>query len=237
VPTTYAGSEMTDILGETRDGIKTTQRSPKILPEIVIYDVDLTLDLPSRITATSGMNAIAHAVEALYAADTNPVTQLLAEEGIRQLAGGLPALMDQPRDALARGGALMGAWLCGLCLANASMALHHKLCHVLGGSFGLPHAETHSIVLPHAAAYNALAAPEAMRRVASALGADDAIAGLQGLKQRLVGSLRLADIGLRAEDIDRAADIACSAPYPNPRPLERCAIRALIESAYQGRSP
>ncbi len=168
LPTTYAGSEMTPILGETRDGVKRTLRDAKVLPEIVIYDVDLTLGLPVHISATSGMNAIAHAVEALYARDRNPLVSLMAEEGIAALARALPRITRNRGDREARSGALYGAWLCGVCLGTVGMALHHKLCHALGGSFGLPHAETHAIVLPHATAYNASAAPAAMARRAGA---------------------------------------------------------------------
>jgi alcohol dehydrogenase class IV len=159
VPTTYAGSEMTPILGQTERGVKTTQRSPAILPEVVIYDVDLTLTLPPALTATSGLNAIAHAVEALYAQDRNPIVSLMAEEGIAALARSLPVLVDAASDLAARSDALYGAWLCGACLGAVGMALHHKLCHTLGGSFDLPHAETHAVVLPHAVAYNSAAAP------------------------------------------------------------------------------
>ena len=138
LPTTYAGSEMTPILGETSGGAKTTQRSPKVLPEVVIYDVDLTLGLPPAVSATSGMNAIAHAVEALYAKDRNPVISMMAEEGISALARSLPRISADPHDREARSGALYGAWLCGTCLGAVGMALHHKLCHVLGGMFDLP---------------------------------------------------------------------------------------------------
>ena len=237
VPTTYAGSEMTDILGETRDGAKVTQRSPKILPETVIYDPDLTFGLPQQVTATSGMNAIAHAIEALYAADTNPVTGLLAEEGIRLLSRSLPDLMPTPHDAGLRSVALEGAWLCGMCLANAAMALHHKICHVLGGSFGLPHAETHTAMLPYTAAYNAGAAPQAMQAVARALDANDAVTGLHALKRKLVGGMTLKTLGLAEGDIDRAAEIACANPYPNPRPIAFEAIRAMIAAAHAGDVP
>ena len=152
VPTSYAGSEMTSILGETRDGVKTTQSSPKVLPETVIYDVDLTLTMPSSLSATSGLNAIAHAVEALYARDRNPVVSLMAEEGIRNLARALPKIKADTGDIEARTEALYGAWLCGSCLGAVGMALHHKLCHTLGGAFNLPHAETHAAILPHAVA-------------------------------------------------------------------------------------
>ncbi|WP_018261777.1 maleylacetate reductase [Methylobacterium sp. WSM2598] len=237
VPTTYAGSEMTPILGETRDGVKTTQRSDRILPETVIYDVDLTLGLPVGLSATSGMNAIAHAVEALYARDRNPIVSLMAEEAIRALAGALPAILRDPGDRAARADALYGAWLAGTCLGAVGMALHHKLCHVLGGSFDLPHAETHTVVLPHAVAYNAAAAPDAMARVARALDAPEAARGLFDLAASLGGPTGLAALGMPAEGLDRAADLAAAGSSWNPRPVERAPIRRLLEDAYHGRRP
>lgn len=231
IPTSYAGSEMTNILGETDKGLKTTRRDPKIQPETVIYDPDLLATLPDRFAATSGLNAIAHAVEALYAADGNPIVSLMAEEGIRALARALP-MGGEGHDE-----ALYGAWLCGTVLGSAAMALHHKLCHVLGGTFNLPHAETHAIVLPHATAYNAGATPEAMARIARALGAGDAAGGLHALAKRIGAPLALKDIGMPEEGLDQAADIAVSSPYPNPRPLERAAIRRLLDHAWHGRAP
>jgi maleylacetate reductase len=237
IPTTYAGSEMTPILGETEGGRKTTQTTPKVLPRAVIYDVDLTLGLPPGLSATSGMNAIAHAVEALYAQDRNPVTSLMAEAGIRALAAALPMIIARPDDPAARAGALYGAWLCAICLASAGMALHHKLCHVLGGSFNLPHAETHTVVLPHAMAYNAAAAPDAAARVAAALGVEDAAQGLFELAGRLGAPRSLAAIGMPEDGIDRAADQAVQTPYWNPRPIERGAIRGLIARAWAGEPP
>ena len=149
IPTTYAGSEMTDILGETAGGEKTTRRDPSILPETVIYDVGLTRSLPPSLTVTSGLNAMAHAAEALYAPDRNPIVSLMAADAIRALCLALPAIARNPDDRDARASALYGAWLCGAALGGTSMALHHKLCHVLGGSFDTPHAETHAILLPH----------------------------------------------------------------------------------------
>jgi alcohol dehydrogenase class IV len=237
LPTTYAGSEMTPILGETKDGVKTTQRTPKVLPEVVIYDVDLTLTLPVGLTATSGMNAIAHAVEALYAKDGNPIVSLMAEEGIAALARALPRIVTEPGDQEARSDALYGAWLCGVCLGAVGMALHHKLCHTLGGTFDLPHAETHTIVLPHATAYNAPAAPEAMARIARALGAEDAAGGLYDLAVRIGAPRSLAAIGMPESGLDRAADLAVTNPYWNPRPIERPGIRQLLQDAYEGRLP
>jgi alcohol dehydrogenase class IV len=237
VPTTYAGSEMTPILGQTERGVKTTQRSPAILPEIVIYDVDLTLTLPPALTATSGLNAIAHAVEALYAQDRNPIVSLMAEEGIAALARSLPVLTDAASDLAARSDALYGAWLCGACLGVVGMALHHKLCHTLGGSFDLPHAETHAVVLPHAVAYNSAAAPAAMSRIARALGSGDAARGLYDLAGRLGAPRALRELGMSEEGIERAADLAVQNPYWNPRPVERDAVRDLLARAWSGAPP
>jgi len=236
-PTTYAGSEMTPILGETKDGRKTTLTSPKVLPEVVIYDVDLTLTLPPALSLTSGMNAIAHAVEALYAREANPVITLMAEEGIAALARALPVIVPSPKDREARSDALYGAWLCGICLGSVGMALHHKLCHTLGGTFDLPHSETHTAVLPHAVAYNAPAAPDAMRRVARALGVGEAAGGLYDLASKLGAKMALRDLGMPESGIDRAADLALQNPYFNPRPLERDAIRTLIRNAWAGVRP
>ncbi|UJX46689.1 maleylacetate reductase [Xanthobacter sp. YC-JY1] len=237
IPTTYAGSEMTPILGETQEGRKTTIRSLDVLPEAVIYDVDLTLTLPAGLSATSGVNAIAHAVEALYARDRNPVISLMAEDGIRTLSSALPILIHEPANIEARTMALYGAWLCGCCLGAVGMALHHKLCHTLGGTFNLPHAETHTIVLPHAVAYNAPAAPEAMAAITRALGAPDAAQGLFDLVRALGVPRALSEIGMPADGIDTAADIAVENPYWNPRPVTRDGIRALIARAYAGERP
>jgi alcohol dehydrogenase class IV len=228
---------MTPILGETRGGLKTTQRSPKILPETVIYDVDLTLSLPPGLSTTSGINAIAHAVEALYATDRNPIISLMAEDGIAALARALPAIVSDPANRSARSDALYGAWLCGACLGAVGMALHHKLCHTLGGAFDLPHAETHTVVLPHAIAYNAASAPDAMARIARALGTKDPADGIYDLAGRLGAPRALRDLGMPENGIDRAADLAAQSPYPNPRPIERAAIRDLIGRAWAGDRP
>ncbi len=237
VPTTYAGSEMTPIWGLTEGGLKKTGRDPRVLPRAVIYDPTLTLSLPAALSATSGMNAIAHCVEALYAVDANPIVSMWAAEGIRALAAALPVIVARPDDLAARSDALYGAWLAGASLGAVSMALHHKLCHTLGGTFNLPHAETHTIVLPHATAYNRDAAPEAMARIAHALGAGDAAQGLQALARRLGAPTALRTLGVQEADLDRAADIASREPYPNPRPIDRAAIRALLQDAWSGAPP
>jgi maleylacetate reductase len=237
IPTTYAGSEMTNLLGETSGGEKRTFRDPKIRPETVIYDVELTLSLPKGLSITSGLNAMAHAVEGLYARDGNPVLSLMAEDGIRALGAALPVIGRDPADKAARSDALYGAWLCGIVLGSSSVAIHHKLCHVLGGSFDLPHAETHAIILPHAIAYNASAAPEAISRVARALGVGEAAPGLFDMAKAAGAPTALRDIGMPESGLDRAADLAVADPYWNPRPIERNAIRALLDDAWHGRRP
>lgn len=237
VPTTYAGSEMTPILGQTENGVKTTLRNTVVLPKSVIYDVSLTLSLPPALSATSGLNAMAHAVEALYAQDRNPIVSLMAEEGIAALAQSLPGVVANPQDRQARAQAQYGAWLCGICLGSAGMALHHKLCHVLGGTFDLPHAETHAIMLPHTAAYNEPEASEAMRRAARALGADSAAEGLWTLAGRVKAPRALKDIGMPESGIDKAVELALKNPYWNPRPLTEQDIRALIHRAWAGEPP
>ncbi|KAI2633021.1 putative maleylacetate reductase [Hypomontagnella submonticulosa] len=236
IPTTYAGSEVTPILGETDAGRKTTRSDPKILPSAVVYDVDLTMTLPVSLTATSGINAIAHAVEALYARNTNPIINLFAAEGVKALANSLPILISEPSSRSARSSALYGAWLCGICLGNVGMSIHHKLCHALGGSFNLPHSETHTIVLPHALSYNAPKVPKAMKALAEALpeSEGDATRGLNILLQKLKVERGLKALGMQESDIDKAADIAVSNPYWNPRPIERGLIRELIRRAWAG---
>jgi len=236
VPTTYSGSEMTTIWGVSEGGAKKTGRDPKVLPRAVIYDPELTLGLPPAVSAASGMNAIAHCAEALYAHDGNPIVSLMAEEGIRALASSLPSVVASPRDIRLRSDALYGAWLAGMSIATTSVALHHKLCHVLGG-FGLPHAEAHSIVLPHAMRYNQNAAPEAMARIRKALEASDAATGLFDLEKKLGIPMRLADIGMKEADLERAARIAVEAPYPNPRKVEYEPVLGLLRDAYEGRRP
>jgi maleylacetate reductase len=237
IPTTYAGSEMTPIYGLTEEGLKRTGRDIRVLPKTVIYDPELSRRLPTGLSYVSGMNAIAHAAEGLYARDGNPVMSLIAEEGIRALAVGLRGIKNSAEDLPARADCLYGAWLCGTVLGHVGMALHHKLCHTLGGSFNLPHAETHAIVLPHALAYTNDFAPQAMQRIAKALAHTNAAQGVFELGQELGIPSGLRDIGMKESDLDDACDIALSNPYWNPRPIERAPIRALLQNAWEGNKP
>jgi maleylacetate reductase len=235
---------MTPIYGITEAGVKKTGRDARVMPRTVIYDPELTLTLPLGLTVTSALNAIAHAAEGLYAHDGNPVVALMAEEAIRASAAALAPLQANPRDLAARGDALYGAWLAGIVLGSVAMGLHHKLCHTLGGSFNLPHAETHTVVLPHAMAYNSAAASEAMARIARALHAadptlptHDAPLALQQLAARNGAPTALAALGMPASGLDRVAELAVQTPYPNPRPLEHAALRGLLQRAFDGSPP
>lgn len=235
IPTTYAGSEMTPILGETADGQKITRSDPKILPGTVIYDVDFTMTLPAGMSATSGVNAIAHAVEAVYAVNKNPITTLLALEGIKALSESLPVIVKDTGNRAAREKALYGAWLCGVCLGSVGMSLHHKLCHTLGGSFGLPHAQTHTVVLPHALAHNLPGLSDEVReRLAGAFGGSDAVEGLNRLLEKLGVERGLRKFGMKEEDVEKAAGLAMEREYPNPRKLEKEKIKEVIRRAWAG---
>lgn len=235
IPTSYAGSEMTDILGETRDGEKTTRRDASIRPETVIYDVDLTLTLPADMTVNSALNAIAHGVEGLYAPDANPVMSLMAVEAMKAFKAGLPVLRDTPQDQDARSLVLYGAWLCSTVLGYITMSLHHKLAHTLGGSFNTPHAETHAILLPHTASFNAVAT-DALAPLHDIFGATPG-AGLWDFAKQAGAPLALADLGLSESDLDRASEIAVKNRYSNPRPFSQGDIRALLQAAWEGRRP
>lgn len=234
VPTTYSGSEMTAVWGITAGERKETGRDPRVAPLAVVYDPALTVGLPPPLAAASGMNAIAHAVEALYAPDAQPLSTLFAREGIRLLATALPEVIRNPADVTARERAFYGAHLAARSLDLTTMGLHHKLCHVLGGTFGMPHALTHAILLPHVAAFNERAAVQAMSEVAAALAASTAPAGLAALQQALGITTTLRELGLRPADLDRAAELAVAGAYPNPRPVTRQGVRAILEVAYAG---
>jgi maleylacetate reductase len=225
------------VWGLTEHGAKRTGRDPKVLPRGVVYDPELTLSLPVPLSVTSGLNAIAHAVEALYAPDTSPLVALMAQEGVRALARALPEVAEEPQSVGARGRALYGAWLCGSCLGATTMGLHHKLCHVLGGTFDLPHAETHTVVLPYVLAHNAPAAPEAAAAVAGALDAADAPTALWDLAGRLGAPRSLAELGLTGADLRTAAARTAGETFANPRPVTADGVLALLRAAYEGTPP
>jgi maleylacetate reductase len=237
VPSTYSGSEMTPVWGLTEHGAKRTGRDPSVLPRSVVYDPELTLSLPVPLTVTSGINAVAHAAEALYAPDATPLVSLTAAEGARAMTRALPELAADPQDLDARGRAFYGAWLCGAALGATTMGLHHKLCHVLGGTFGLPHAETHTVVLPYALAHNAPAAPEALAALGRALDADDAPYALWELSGRLGAPRSLAELGLKELDLAVAASQVAGQAYSNPRAVTEAGVLDVLRAAYAGGRP
>ncbi len=237
LPTTYAGSEATPILGETDGGRKRTFSEPRIRPRTILYDVELVLSLPAAVTVASAFNAMAHAAEGLYARDRSPLSALLAREGLRAFRDALPATCRDPGDIEARAETLYGAWLCGTVLGQVGMALHHKLCHVLGGSFNLPHAETHAAMLPHTIAFNAAAAGELLDPVRELFGGGHAGEGLARFADATGAPKSLGGLGMREEDLERAADLAMAEPYWNPRPLVRGEILDLLRRAWRGDPP
>lgn len=237
VPTTYAGSEATAILGQTEGGRKTTITMPKVQPEVILYDAELVRTLPVAMTVTSALNAMAHAAEGLYAQNRSPISTLMALEGLRAFRDALPRVLEDPENLTARGETLYGAWLCGTVLNSVGMALHHKLCHTLGGSFNLPHAETHAVILPHAIAYNEAAAAGALAPVTEIFGGPSPGRALHDFAVKMGAPLALRDLGLAEADLDRATEIAVQNPYWNPRPIEKAALRQLLQAAWAGGAP
>ena len=231
VPTTYAGSEMTSIWGITENDVKRTGRNALAAPRLVLYDAAVTVSLSVRASGASGMNAMAHAAEALYAPQTGPIAVAAAEAALRLLARALPAIAIRPTDLEARTQALRGAHAAGVALELAAMGLHHKICHVLGGAFDLPHAETHAVLLPHVIAFNALAAPEAVARLAAAIGAEDAARGRHARNEKLGLPRSLGALGLRREDVPKVARQVAASPYANPRPASEEDVRELLDEA------
>lgn len=240
IPTTYAGSEMTTVYGLTENNLKTTGKDIKVLPKVVIYDPELSLTLPASISASSGMNAMAHAVEALYARDKNPIISLMALESIRSLKDALPLIVQDPQNIEAREKATYGAWLAGICLGSVGMAIHHKICHTLGGTYNLPHAEAHAISLAYSVYYNRNADVEAMTQLAQALGGTDhEQAGqlIYELNQKLNIPMALKDLGLPEDGPQTVAKIVCESPYYNPRAYDYAELEQLMQRAYQGLPP
>jgi alcohol dehydrogenase class IV len=239
LPTTYAGSEMTTIWGRTDGDHKATGTDVRVKPDTVVYDPELTLSLPPSIAGPSGMNALAHCVEALYGPGANPVVSLHALEGIRALATALPLVCGDGDGIEARSEALYGAYLAGVALASGGTALHHKTCHVLGGMFDLNHGDMNAVVLGHALAYNAPAVPEVMASIGAALDVDasDAPAALHRLAGAIGAPTSLEAIGMPADGLDEAARRVVEAAAANVRPPDRASIRQMLDDAHHGRTP
>lgn len=231
LPTTYAGSEVTPVLGETTDGVKQTRRDPALLPGTVVYDVELTLRMPVGLTLTSAVNALAHAVEALWAPDATPVTDALATEASRLVLGALPVVLDEPAGLPGRTALQEGAWLAGTCLASAQMGLHHQLAHALGGTFDLPHAALHTMLLAHVLRHNLPHAPAAAARLGASTGGDP-VAAVAALAAAYDGPRRLRDLGVPADGLAAVAERVATAPYPNPGPTDAAAVLEVVRRAW-----
>ncbi len=238
VPTTYAGSEVTDVWGLTENGRKTTGTDPRVRPRAVVYDAELTLSMPVRLSVVSGLNALAHGVDGLWAPRADDATATLAREGIELLANGLVQVVDDPAGLPGRSAVLRGAYLCARSFALAGSGLHHKICHVLGGRHDLPHAETHAVVLPHVVALNVPGAPGAERLVADAMGSASAVAGLDALWDRLDAPRSLRDLGFEREAIPGAVEeIVPLVPESNPVTVTAGELTRLLQAAWEGARP
>ena len=237
IPTTYAGSEATPILGQTEDGVKTTLVDDKVLPEVILYDASLVRTLPVEMTVTSALNAMAHAAEALYAQNRTPESTAKAKDGLQAFVQGLPVVLKDPSDLNARQQTLFGAWLCGTVLGRVGMALDHKLCHTLGGSLNLPHADTHAIILPHAMAFNERTAARELAPIAEMLKASSAGQGLYHFARRLNAPLALRDLGVTDASLDHVSELAVKNPYWNPQPVTQEDVRAMLQAAWAGDPP
>jgi maleylacetate reductase len=238
VPTTYSGSEMTPLWGTTEQGRKSTDRDVRVLPVGVIYDPHLTLSLPFEITLTSAINAIAHSVEALYALNASPIISLLAEDSIKTMTSTLPHVRQHPYELSCRADMQRAAWLAGVCLGATTMGLHHRLCHTLGGALDLPHAPTHTVLLPYVIAYN-FSCLQAWSRQAltRAFGSENPALALRDLISRLGGPSNLASLGARVDDVPRVVQAALAAPYPNPRTPDQPSLTGLLTAAIDGSVP
>jgi alcohol dehydrogenase class IV len=235
VPTTYAGSEATNVWGLTRGTTKTTGADPRVLPRTVVYDASLLLTLPARLSVASGLNALAHCVDAMWGPRADPIDRALAGEAVRALCDGLPEVRDRPDRLPGHEQTLYGAYLAAVSFASAGSGLHHKICHVLGGMFDLPHAQTHAAVLPHVLAFNAPGAPEAERRIAEALGSAHAVEGLAALHARLDAPTALKELGMPEDGIARAVGpVLAAVPDGNPTPVTPDRLTALLRAAWEG---
>ncbi len=237
VPTTYAGSEATNVWGLTEGARKTTGTDARVLPRVIVYDAALTVSLPVPMSVASGLNALAHCIDSMWAPNADPIDRALASEGIRALRAGLPAVAADPAGLDGREQALYAAYLSAVAFASAGSGLHHKICHVLGGAYNLPHAQTHAVVLPYVLAFNGAAMPEAERRIADALGAGRANDGLEELRRELSAPRALRDYGFTESDIPAAADATLPAVPPNPRPVTAGDLRRLLRAAWAGADP
>lgn len=248
IPTTYAGSEMTPIYGVTEVDKgrtrKVTVTDIKVTPRVTLYDPLLTLGTPPQMTASSGINALAHCIEAAYAINKNPLATAAALAGARYISQALPLAVADGGDVAARAGLMAGAHLAATAVATAKIGLHHGLCHVLGGTAGVPHGIANGIMLPHAMRFNADATAPEQAEVARALGLSggDELALAEAAAEaiyKLIGSIglpqRLRDASVRLGALPKLAEIALrsSAVQNNPKPIHDASqVEAILRSAW-----
>ncbi len=237
VPTSYAGSEMTNIWGITEDGRNSTGRDDAVLPTLTIYDPELTLTLPPKFAGPSGLNAMAQAVVNVASQKDNPFVSAMALEAIRKLSHGLPIIMSEPDNLAARSEVLLGACFAGAAIGAGTSSLHHRLCHTFGGALNTPHAETHAILLPHSVAYNAAATADGTGKIALAMGVENAAVGIHELAKAVGAPVSLRQMGVEHDDLDRIVALVMDAPPENPEPITSVRLRALLENAFHGHAP
>ena len=236
IPTTYAGSEMTPVFGTTyrTEGRKSVRRDDAVLPRLAIYDPEVTVDLSAALTASTAMNALAHCVEACYARHVNPLVPPVALEGIRRIVRSLPLCITNGRNLDAREDLLPGAYLAGFSIGNARMALHHGICHALGGRTGVAHGVLNAIMLPHVMRFNADAVPGTMSAIAEALREPSAPGAVAALAASLPVPHRLRDAGVQEAVLDSVAAEAAtnSTVQANPKPVTEADLRELLQAAW-----
>jgi maleylacetate reductase len=237
IPTTYSGAELTPFFGMTDPATrrKSGGGGPTIAPVAAVYDPDLTVSTPARVSAETGMNALAHCVESAYSTTRTPEAEAVALAGARRIASSLPAVVDDPVDLLARTHMLEGAVLGGRALQNATMGVHHGLAQLVGGRTGISHGLANAVILAHAMRFNAGAVPDDMRRIGEALGdADDPAGAVDRLLRRIELPTRLSDVGMTDEDLDAVVRLSQSSStvQTNPRPVTEDDARSILEAAY-----
>jgi maleylacetate reductase len=237
VPTTYAGSEMTPVWGVTTGRRKQTGRDPQVVPKTVVYDPELTFHLPALVTAASGMNAVAHCLEALWAPGASPLSAPLALDGARALCEALPNAVAEPWDPKSRSRALVGACQAGMALASAGTGLHHRICHILGGRFDMPHAQTHAALLPHVVGFNEPVLGPLAAKMAVAVGSGRASTGVYDLATRMGLCMALSELGMPEAAIEEVAAEVAADPPANPRAIDEAALRSILRRAWEGDGP
>src|SRR5438105_2309875 len=237
VPTTYSGAELTPFFGMTDPSTKRKSGGggPTIAPVAAVYDPELTLSTPARVSAETGMNALAHCVECAYSPRRTPEAEAIALAGVGRIAEALPAVVDDPADIDARTRMLVGAVLGARSLLNASMGVHHGLAQLLGGRAGIPHGLANAVILPHAIRFNLGTVPRELEQVGAALGdAADPAGAVEALLRRLGLPTQLSDCGVDDDDIEAVARQAESSPTVkhNPRPVSEADARGILEAAF-----